>query len=573
RNLQPTRGLVKLKLVPVAGGETIDITGLLNTQKSTARRLQFTLPTGGPNVDTTYKIVIENGYGPAVIAHETITILGAGSDSFGIGQWVPWAGKFDFAANTYNAVTKQNNQFDAVLPQAVSTGAADNSAAINANIQYLASKGGAVLTFPAGDYWIQNPIQMASNVILKGPGKVRITGNVPGGAERFAFYFPSGTSRSGLVDILYDNGARFDDYQGYGNMLGQGCTDILLKSCVFDQHESDWLQLYEGRRIALINNRLNQGINRNSRPYARGPLRLDGSSYVIAHGNYFDYCVDGVNAIGTNHAFWSANTFFWQASLGNREDPVNHVLIHGHSNFWCVFGKNRFTSDEAFEATKDMKILKITGKSSNDGEKIIAEFTGEVLQRVRACPVLSATPYTVSHTAMYMPADDHYWVTIIAGKGLGQERKVKSRTSLGVTLEEPWDVVPDATSNIVIGVQGVCDYLIEDNDFDLGKRGPTIYLTPSRRGAIIGNRMTNAGSIDNTPFLQSTGLPKQWLFCHQWDMEVEDNIITAETDAHNGNFIGIHAVQSRQDRSVGALVLGYVCRNNKVTARMPNVVA
>ncbi|MBC3789413.1 RICIN domain-containing protein, partial [Spirosoma utsteinense] len=107
------------------------------------------------------------------------------------------------------------------------------------------------------------------------------------------------------------------------------------------------------------------------------------------------------------------------------------------------------------------------------------------------------------------------------------------------------------------------------NTLEGNRRGITLYHNATSEVAVVGNTLTNSGSIDFTPLQQNEGRQQ---FVPMYNSQILNNTV-ANTDRTNGVFIGVHSVQHIQTRTFGTSVIGLEMRGNSLTAGQPNVPA
>ncbi|MFD2934942.1 RICIN domain-containing protein, partial [Spirosoma flavum] len=114
------------------------------------------------------------------------------------------------------------------------------------------------------------------------------------------------------------------------------------------------------------------------------------------------------------------------------------------------------------------------------------------------------------------------------------------------------------------------NWLVQGNTMEGNRRGITLYYNATTQVAIVGNTLTNSGSIDLTPV---QGIRSDQLqFIPMYTNQIVGNTVS-NTDRSNGVFIGVHTVQHGQAQTFGTSVVGLEVRGNTVTAGRPNVPA
>ncbi len=132
--------------------------------------------------------------------------------------------------------------------------------------------------------------------------------------------------------------------------------------------------------------------------------------------------------------------------------------------------------------------------NSNEGEGIC----WQPIARLAYSRVQSADPDTLTDGAQAFAPDDlkDAKVTIVAGRGLGQMRAITGNSATRLTLDAPWQVVPDATSLYTIDRHVTRHNLIVDNEV-VGKvhKGGIVLYGKNYDNVVAGNTLRNTGGI------------------------------------------------------------------------------
>ena len=563
RNLLLAGGAPQVRLAPRGGGSG---GGLAQVQANDAYSLGLTAPaTLTPG--QLYDVFVSNGFGgPAgeTRVEQPLLAVPAGLDYFQLG--VAWAAKLNFYQNVYNIRT------DARLTQkAVGDGIANDLPALQAAVDRASADGGGVVLLPAGAYKLAlnagGGLYMRNRVVVQGAGKDLTTlrfgynAQAPGwSADGHWGLIWDNTKQSGLADLAMlnvDNAGNF-----YNNMTGAG-SELFMQRIRFDLNLGSWLYWNNSSKVVISNSTFTQGVD--AKAGYHGLLQLDGcQDFVVAH-NSFTYAVDGLNLNNTSRGVFEDNQVNrdggarWPVSL----NLVNHVLILNFAQDIAVLS-NRF------------KVINGPAQNINDGETIIAEGGGGAGARIDedAGTASGATAMTLQDNSKNWPAMiKQPVVAIVRGPGMGQWRRISSRTATALTLDRPWDVLPQAGSRYAIFNWGARSWLVQGNTMEGNRRGITLYQNATADLAIVGNTLTNSGSIDLTSWqMENIGGKVPQEFLPVYDTQIIGNNV-ADTDGSNGVFIGVHTVQYVQPRSFGTSVIGVEVRRNTLTAHQPNVPA
>ena len=514
----------------------------------------------------TYDVYVSNGHGGKpgeTLVAQPLLAISSGVDFFQLG--VPWGVRFDFYQNVYNTRTDPR-----LALKTVGDGLANDLPAIQAAIDRASGDGGGVVLVPAGSYKLvltnQGAMQMRSRVVLRGEGKNATVlrfgygSTVPGWrADGHWGLLWDNVRQAGLADLTLTNVDNTGNF--YNNMAGQG-REVFMQRIRFELNKGSWLWWANSDRVAILNSEFSQGVD--AQPGYRGPVQLNGCQNFVVARNHFTYAVDGLNLNSTRRGVFEDNqvdrdgSARWPVAL----HLTNHVLILNFAEDLAVLN-NKF------------QVVNGPSQNINDGETILAEGGGPWRPDEEAGTVSSATSLTLQdNTRSWKAPEKQPMVAIVRGPGMGQWRRIVSRTATTLTLDRPWEVMPQPGSRYTIFNWGARNWLVQGNTLIGNLRGIMFYHNATNEVAIVGNRLTNSGSIDLTP-PQSTdtrdGKSYQKLLPY-YDVQMQGNDV-ADTDGSNGVFIGVHVVQYLQASTFGTSVIGLEVRHNTLTAHQPNVPA
>ncbi|GAB3784618.1 hypothetical protein GCM10028818_44630 [Spirosoma horti] len=552
RNLLLKRGTPAVRLVE--GSNSLPATVL--SDQSNAFCLTIQLPTT-LQPGRTYTLYASNGLGGTTTATETrleqpLTAIPTTSDYFQLG--VPWANKFDFYRNVYNVKT------DPRLPaKATGNGSTNDQTAIQAAIDRASADGGGIVFLPAGTYKLTSPyfeyIHMRDRVVLQGAGKDQtlLKFGYQLDQPHMGLYWPPTTTLAGLADLALINVDNTGSEQ-VGNMRGQA-KEAFFQRVRFELNQGDWLWWANSEKILLANSDFLQGVD--SRTHYHGPLMFNGCTHFVIRDNKFTYAVDGLNLNFAHDGVFQNNQVFRDGSARYPASTVNHVLV-------VNFTYNLAVLDNVF------KVINGPAQNRNDGETIISEGGGG--------DRIDEETGTVSWAGGVNLRDEaKNWgafrlspvVAIVSGKGMGQWRRITSRSGNTLSLERAWDVAPEAGSRYTIFNWGSRNWLVSGNYMEGNRRGITLYHNATTQVALVLNTLVNSGSIDLTPIQVDDGSQK---FIPMYTNQIIANSV-ANTDGSNGVFIGVHTVQAIQERTFGTSVIGLEIRDNNLLTAHPNIPA
>ncbi|WP_421827517.1 putative Ig domain-containing protein [Larkinella sp.] len=553
RNLKLAGANPRVRLL--ADGSNTVHEALVNADQSDAYQLSLKLP-GSLQAGVAYTVLVTNGLGGAsgeTRMESKLTAVTPGQDYFQLG--VGWAAKLDFYRNIYNVKTDTR-----LSVKAVGNGVANDQPALQQAIDRAAADGGGIVYLPAGTYKLLYQhfeyLRMRNRVVIQGAGKGQtiIQFGYETGVSHLGVLWPEITRQAGLADLSLLN---IDETgsERLNSSRGQG-TEIFLQRVRFDLKRSDWLWLANSDKLVIANTDLSQGID--SRFSYRGPLQLDGCSNFVLRGNTFTYAVDGLNLDKTRDGVFENNVVIRDGSARYPTNTIHHVLIMNFAQNVAVL-KNEF------------KVVNGPAQNGRDGETIISEGGGGDRIDEDAGTVSGATATTLQDQSKNWGSFRRQpVVAIVSGKGMGQWRRITSRSGSTLQLDRAWDVIPGAGSRYAVFNWGARNWLIQDNRLSGNHRGITLYHTSTTQVAIVNNTLLNSGSIDLTPIQQQSDGRQQ--FMPMYNTQIVGNTVS-NTNGANGVFIGVHPVQHAQEKTFGTSVVGLEVRGNTLRAGVPNIPA
>ncbi|RRB04982.1 hypothetical protein EHT25_12105 [Larkinella rosea] len=553
RNLQLPGATARVRLI--AQGTTTAYEATIDPSRSDAYKLSLKLPTT-LKAGTVYNVLVTNGLGGGLGEKQVelpLTAISSGDDYFQLG--VGWAAKLDFYRNVYNVKTDPR-----LSVKAVGNGQANDQAAIQQAIDRAAADGGGVVYLPAGTYKLLYTyfeyLRMRNRVVIQGAGKDQtiIKYGYETQVSHLGIYWPEVVRQAGLADLSFLNVDETGS-EMLSSSRGKG-TEIFLQRVRLDLKKSDWLWLAGSDKLVIANTDLSQGVDSKFRYL--GPLQLNECSNFVIRDNTFNYAVDGLNLNDTHEGIFENNRVYRDGSARYPSTVVNHVLI-------VNFARNLAVVNNEF------RVLNGPAQNSNDGETIISEGGGGDRVDEETGTVSGATATTLQDQSKNWGAFRRQpVVAIVSGKGMGQWRRITSRSGSTLQLDRAWDVIPGSGSNYAVFNWSAQNWLIQNNRMEGNHRGITIYHASTSQMAIVNNTLLNSGSIDLTPIQQESNGRQQ--FNPIYNNQIIGNSVS-NTNGSNGVFIGVHSVQHAQTRTFGTSVIGLEVRGNTVRALTPNTPA
>ena len=398
-------------------------------------RVSFTLPTGWTTGD--YEVWTHNGHGGD---------LG-------------WSGPLDLTVEDAPDFAG-GTTYDVTAFGAVGDGVTDDTDAINDAILATrtlgAGHGGPLNTlyFPAGVYMISNKIHVATRLKIKGAGMDQTV-------------IRAMTGFTNYMSIGAPNYARYEDLTF--DMNGQTSNVMIQHRDGFDIHYKN--VRFAAKRSSLFAHPLD--INSSERVYITGCEVIGSGTQILTASQVF---VDDTEFMGTTSAYWlvhmrSAHDVSITNCTGRHLDD--------QSTDTSDFCSGRFITFDSLWGT--IRNLHIDGNTTvdltpspdhfdqNSGEQIMWE---EATTLFHGNPLAtSATTVTFSSVVASAPPTT---LMIVDGPGTGQFREViEINTSTGVvTVDTPWDVIPDTSSMAVVNFS-YNNISISNNSLDFSTRSVT----------------------------------------------------------------------------------------------------
>jgi hypothetical protein len=525
-----------------------------------------------------YRLVLSNGNGRGLAAAETSAeevLLGVAAAVDPFVLKAAWGTEFSFYKNEYNL-----REDPRLKLKAKGDGITDDRKAIQQAIDLASSSGGGVIYFPEGKYKLDIPsgsgLTMKSRVVLKGDGYGKSFiqygfGSPPpypdpigkGGwpdasTEGVAILWPLNTTLTGLYQLCLQNvntsglwrhslktmpppekkpgasgskffaaNCRFDFAVAWG--LSWGYIDrMIITDCVFDSEARvtwPWLWHCPGTT--------NFAVRNNHVRYAAGRFGFNDSFNGIIENNHITRLGDLMNPKGE--------------SGGLNIDYAKDIVVL----------KNRFN---------------VEGKTIpdlNQGETILSQ--GGNPGQMAAGQVSTATANTLTDLSRQwkqirtpsLASSDA--VAIIHGKGMGQWRYLKSNTGNTLSLNSPWEVVPDHTSRYSVMHWSAEDWLVKDNILEDNNRGIWFYCG-STDVAISGNVLKNSEGI----YIRADQRLTMGRYNLSWNILVSDNRVINTTGLRPAYICNVLAIGTKPDTLLGTGSIGVEIRRNFVQAHQPN---
>lgn len=492
-------------------------------------RVQFEIPSNFANGD--YEVWVHNGHG----------------GDYG------WSGPIKLTID--NGVTwKEENTFNVKNYGARGDGSTDDRNAINQAIAAAGSTG-ATVYFPAGTYMISGSLNLNHNIRWK--GDVASNGK-PASQIKLKNSFSG--ANGGVFQRYGNNGSvntvHFENLEfiSNGNTTGSGGDFMDLgspqnmqwKNCIINSPGLNAFRTGWGYNVALLSTTF---IGGNSQ-----------WGQVIFLDNGRQYILDKCEFRSTNDA---------GAAIINKaikEVSVTNCIIRDHDNsrpdgwgkgrFWSHTGNDGSAYHGYFANNTGIDLtVRPDGPDQNSGEIFLWE-ANAVIWNGRAS---SATSTTVSLPG-FGGSDKINYVVILKGRGMGQSRRIVSTSGGVVTLNEPWNVIPDNTSQIAVG-PFVDKKVVYKNNLDGKRRAIENGVYTAAGGVVPYGGVFNFIAAENTIQELKVGI-SNWAVQHGSGVDATFFAMFVNNRLKDVRFGIYNGVEALKDD--GVCLLGTMSRGNSI---------
>ncbi|QNP51192.1 hypothetical protein H9L05_13965 [Hymenobacter qilianensis] len=371
-----------------------------------------------------------------------------------------------------------------------------------------------------------------------------------------------GVKTTGFADLTIENIS--DGGQWSTNLSASGIEEFFMQRVRWKLNIGRWLDIADANKVCIVNCDFTQGITATTG--YRGPLRMDGSKNVVYADNKIVYANDGLH-FGHTRANGGAQNIVFENNKTYRDGSARwpgNARVITHVTTWD-FARNVAILNNTFQ------VINGRPQNTNDGETILAEQGANYVPDESIGTVTSATSNTLTDNTKSWGSlvQPRVGVGIVQGKGMGQWRQITSRTGTTLTLKSNWEVIPDHTSRYAVWTWGAENWLVQGNVMEGNQRGIMLSQNANHDIAIVGNTLTNNGSIDIAPFQRETTNWHTTVGMYPtWNIQIVKNSVS-DLNGEMGVFIGVHPTQHIQQKPFGTLALGVEMRNNSLTAHTP----
>jgi dienelactone hydrolase len=505
-------------------------------------------------------------------AEELITGRSAGKDPFKLK--VPWGSDFSFSEKIYNVKTDER-----LTTKASGDGMSDDRTSIQQAIDLAHRNGGGVVYLPAGKYRLDIPsgsgLVMRSKVVLQGDGPSNTIiqygfGTPPpyanpigkGGwpdstTDGVAILWPLHTTLTGLYNLQVQNvnssGAWRHSLKNMRPPIlkpGAAGSKFFVSNCKFDLSVAWGLSWgYVDRMV--ITDCWFQSTAQVTWPWM---WHCNGSTNFVVRNNQFRY---SAGRFGFNEAF-------------NGIIENNHITRLG--DLQTAKGETGgFNIDYSSDIIVLNNRMDVEGRDieyHNQGETILSQ--GGDPKNMDAGIVSSATATSISDASKKWKTirTDNLStcdaIAIVDGKGAGQWRRIVKNNSTTITVSEPWELIPDASSHYVITRWSAEDWLVRGNILEGNNRGIWFYCG-NADVSIVDNKLINSEGI----YLRADQRLVKGRYNLSWNTYVADNIVINNNGLRPA-FVCNTLTVVTPDSLHGLGCIGIEIRRNYVEAHQPN---
>ncbi len=557
----------------------------LNLAASTETMLVGTAPSGLSAGPLTITADNGNGSGPATIVQPTsaasatgLQVINTGSTADPFGLNVGWASSFAGIARVVIDPTTNAN----VNPHMVAGNAADNTSALQSAVNYASSIGGGIVKIPAGTYLIAGSVTLRSGVVIQGAGKAATILNYTG-------WWPITAQNQDLLGVA-DLTLSTSTSSPYNRFVVNAPfmpnnTRLFLKNISHHQGPSSyagWFTLTKNVDLAIVGSDfITEALG------SLGMPQIDWSTGVAITGSTFSYAGNvALNASHVADMYFGKNTVtmdmaqmkaLWVSQGSPLATPTlngNHLIFHA----FAVSGR-QFTIDSNSLSVVNGPLYATMGW--NCGEGIYSE-PGDTDQSSFVGMATSATANTLTDANTTLTFGDVYNynlgpsgfnIAIIAGTGYGQMRHITGYSGRTVSVDQPWDQIPDATSKYLVTIPN-WENVVFKNNYHTGWRGTWLYISTVNHVDFLNNTYSESGGIwirpqSDVARQNPANLPGQL----DTDLLLNVNIIGNSVTNTKGYWASyISSVASTLDyRPAGLALAGLTVKGNSVVANATNV--
>jgi parallel beta-helix repeat protein len=520
-----------------------------------------------------YQVFVSNGAGgTSGEAQLAGTVLGRPANIDPWGFSTPWAQDFTFLNKTYNVVN------DGRLAQhAFGDGVHEDLAAIQAAVDYVYKAGGGVVYLPAGTYRCGGTsssfLRLRSKVLLKGAGSSQTILQVGYQFTSTSAAPPpypyaidmTASTLTGLLGVTVQNLNTNSSPNAtviVSSNGGQTSDRVVVKDCVFNLANSLPFCAINATHLYISN--INVAVTGKNAAFS-----LSACNFAELRNSQFSY------QLGRPNLTFGSNTI------------VEDCTVSRDNNFATPGSPESGGLETSYARQLLLRKNTIQGvgpfpTKTGDGELINAQLSniadmqdlGQVstADSTTLTNLLANWPTTRSFTAPNYGSFSRSVVTIVSGTGTGQSRFITTNSTNQLTIDKPWDVIPDATSTYAICSWAADQQIIIENNLSNSSMGINLY-DGGHECTIDSNTVTNTGGIllRTDDYGKTSGLPITPFSIRRhavgWGNWISNNVVS-DTLGYRPAKISIYAT-SVDGIEYGNLALNNVIRSNSLKGRNP----
>lgn len=333
----------------------------------------------------------------------------------------------------------------------------DDSSAIQQAVN--SAQDGDTIYFPAGEYLCDSTVKAITYLRFVGEGSDKVKIKIGSNIKKDSSVLDIAACPTEITGITFED-IRKTEFQGNfitikGDNVVSETYNAFIHDCKFYQ-SSEKVASYAK---AITIQQLTSVIIENNYFESTGLLYANGASKLFINNN--EFCGTGrvatcnLNCMllwKTNMLDASGNKFYGKDLLTDDSG----ILQTGECTVGRTFAvqqgaRNVYIADNTMERTGIPK--------ENAGEQImLEEITNEYYGGVSSA---TSDTVTLSDNLSTTPKKNDT-ITIVSGNGLSQWRYIKSVKGNVVTVSEPWTLVPDSTSKVLIA-NGFNNFVVYKN--------------------------------------------------------------------------------------------------------------
>lgn len=312
----------------------------------------------------------------------------------------------------------------------------DDTQAIYRALAAAKNSAGSTVFFPQGVYMISNMLMPNSYTKWLGAGKDKTFIKCNSNFNSTDAMIYGGVNTFQVSDLTFDTNKNYRGGHSEAFFL-RGSKNVTINNVVFSFAGYNVFQFDNANEIFISNSKI---IGRISFLGKCSQLFIDRCDFYLTN--------DTENAL---HSWGGSNISLTNSTCQdlNNSDP-NNGDGWGKGRFFCAtgnFGSTRHTYI-GNNSTYDLTVRNNSSVDQNSGEQFLWEgfaalWSGAVISSSTTTSNLSGFSKTLEPLKAV--------AVIIKGRGIGQSRRILSGSGSSITLESPWNIVPDGTSTIVVG--------------------------------------------------------------------------------------------------------------------------